>query len=267
MMAESIDEIIADLEEIIRDCITTNCRLGYFAALYNRVTMAVRDGIRGNQFDDNARMERLDTIFARRYIDAYRQYRSGGNPTKSWLKAFKAADNEGYIVLQHLFAGMNAHINLDLGIAAATVAPGAELPGLRDDFNRINAILASLTPTVEQQLNHTSWEMNLLTSLAPAIERKILGFGIAEARSMAWMLAQELSILPPTAQEAFISLRDQQACLLADAILTDDFVIQELRRSESDNVPDLIQLLCAGEFTTNPPLPTPGVPAPEMSGI
>ncbi|MDB5035734.1 MAG: hypothetical protein JWQ98_2975 [Chlorobi bacterium] len=267
MAAGTIDEIIAELESIIRECIIANSRLGYFAALYNRVTLAIRDAVGEKQFDDNERMARLDVVFAGRYIDAYRQYKSGGTPTKSWLKAFRAAEGDGYIVLQHLFAGMNAHINLDLGIAAATVAPGAELAGLRADFDRINDILASLTPTVEGQLGNTSWEMNLLTSLAPGVERSMLGFGMTEARSVAWMLARELSALPQAAQQAHIALRDEEASLLADAILLDDFIVQELRRSENNTVADTIQLLCAGEFRTSPPLPAPGVPAPESGGI
>jgi hypothetical protein len=43
---------------------------------------------------------------------------------------------------------MNAHINLDLGIAAAQVAPGPALPALHTDFLCINAILASVVATV-----------------------------------------------------------------------------------------------------------------------
>ncbi|MEO6047240.1 MAG: DUF5995 family protein [Candidatus Kapaibacterium sp.] len=111
MAAETIDQIIDELESIIRNCIISNSRLGYFAALYNRVTMAIRDAVQGELFDNNERMARLDVVFANRYLDAYRHYTSGGNPTKSWLKAFRAAEGDGYIVLQHLFAGMNAHIN------------------------------------------------------------------------------------------------------------------------------------------------------------
>ena len=53
--------------------------------------------------------------------------------------------------------GMNAHINLDLGIAAATVAPTpAELEALHADFNRINDVLARLVRIVEDAALHRS---------------------------------------------------------------------------------------------------------------
>ncbi|MEO5930500.1 MAG: hypothetical protein ABIR47_11255 [Candidatus Kapaibacterium sp.] len=81
------------------------------------------------------------------------------------------------------------------------------------------------------------------------------------------MLASELSLLPQAAWEAHIALRDEEASLLADAILIDDFIVQELRRNENSMVADNIHLLCAGEFRIIPPLSAPGVPAPESGGI
>lgn len=45
------------------------------------------------------------------------------------------------LILQHLLLGINAHINLDLGIAAAQTSPGDDLPDLRNDFVEINRVL------------------------------------------------------------------------------------------------------------------------------
>ena len=70
-LPRTIDEVIIRLDEIIEDAITEESRLGYFAALYNRVTIAIREGIRDDAFDDNQSMERLDIAFANRYIEAY----------------------------------------------------------------------------------------------------------------------------------------------------------------------------------------------------
>ena len=68
-------------------------------------------------------MERLDAIFAARYLEAVQQLWSGSVPSRSWRVAFDAATQPGPIVLQHLLLGMNAHINLDLSIAAARTSP------------------------------------------------------------------------------------------------------------------------------------------------
>src|SRR3954468_24393664 len=95
-----IDGVIEPLGASVDDCIARQDRLGYFAALYNRVTVAVKDGIARGEFDDGARMERLDVIFPSRYIAAYDAYRSGELPSTAWFKAFNAAQNGGNIVLQ-----------------------------------------------------------------------------------------------------------------------------------------------------------------------
>ena len=86
--------MIGRLDAIINGCIATGDRLGYFPALYNRVTIAVRDAIRHGQFQNGPRMERLDVTFANRYITAYDEYRDGQRPTSAWLQAFEAAKSD-----------------------------------------------------------------------------------------------------------------------------------------------------------------------------
>ena len=100
--------------------------MGYFPALYRKVTVEVKRGIEERVFDDGPRMERLDVVFAKRYLDAFDAYMEGGAPTRAWVLAFETTGQWWPIVLQHLLLGMNAHINLDLGIAAARVSPGSQ---------------------------------------------------------------------------------------------------------------------------------------------
>ena len=85
-LPQSIDEVIDRLDGIVRESARIGSRSGYFAALYNRVTMAVRDGVRAGAFDDNARMERLDVIFANRYLEAWDAWQAGEAATAwpSW---------------------------------------------------------------------------------------------------------------------------------------------------------------------------------------
>lgn len=45
-------------------------RAGYFAVLYRKVTAKVKEGIAAGFFDDPGPMERLDVLFADRYLDA-----------------------------------------------------------------------------------------------------------------------------------------------------------------------------------------------------
>lgn len=260
--ARTIDEVIARLEAIIEDSIARGDRLGYFAALYNRVTEAVKAAIANGEFQDGQRMERLDVIFASRYLAAYDQFRAGEVPSRSWLKAFTAAASDRHIVLQHLLIGMNAHIGLDLGVAAARVAPGAELAGLRADFDHINTILAALTPVVEAEIDAVSPRFDELSKLTPALDLKLVGFGMDEARVAAWGFAQALAPLPLEQQAPLMARRDDEVSLLGDVIVADGLIVDLIRAKESKDVPAIIRDLAQGEFTVSVPVSAVVPPAP-----
>src|SRR5687768_8089018 len=99
------------------------------------MTVAVRDAIRAGKFQDAARMEALDIAFANRYLATREQYFAGELHGQSWLQAYAAATSDRYTVLQHLLIGINPHIMIDLGVAAARTCPGDTLAGLQQDFN------------------------------------------------------------------------------------------------------------------------------------
>ncbi len=214
MAAENIDQVIEQLDEIIEVARVEESRLGYFAALYRRVTNQVKRGIEDDFFEDGARMERLDVVFANRYLDALAQYRQGMETTDSWAVAFAASLRWWPIVLQHLLIGMNAHINLDLGIAAARTAPGEALPGLKNDFDKINEILGSLVDEVERELARVWPLLRLLDKVAGRMDEKIIGFSMDRARDDAWAVAQSLAWLDQAAQVERIAELDGQVARL-----------------------------------------------------
>ncbi|MDB5278402.1 MAG: hypothetical protein JWR61_3357, partial [Ferruginibacter sp.] len=74
MPVTTIAEVIDQLTNIVAKAAAENNRAGYFAALYKKVTIAVYDKIKAGYFDDNDRMERLDVVFASRYLDAFQEY-------------------------------------------------------------------------------------------------------------------------------------------------------------------------------------------------
>jgi hypothetical protein len=154
--ARTIDEVIDQLDEVIARSMREQNRLGYFAALYRKVTAKVKEGIAEGRFDNGPRMEQFDVTFANRYLTALGQFQRGEQPSLCWLASFRAAASWRPIILQQLLLGMNAHINFDLGIAAAEVAPGEELPSLEHDFNEINIILAGLVANVMSEIDEVS---------------------------------------------------------------------------------------------------------------
>ncbi len=204
----TIDDILAQLELIIADSKKTNCRLGYFAALYYKVTASVKDGIAKGRFQDGGRMEQLDIIFASRYLDALAAWRAGQALTESWRLAFDASKQSNLLVLQHLLLGMSAHINLDLGIAAVEVA-GSSLEDLHNDFDEINTIISALTYQVLNDIDRISPLLSLLGLHAGDSTSILIQFSIDNARDGAWCFAEDLAARKGADYDACIVKRDQ----------------------------------------------------------
>ncbi len=190
MLANTIDAVIEQLTSIIVQAEATNNRAGYFAALYKKVTVAVAEKIKQGYFDDNARMEQLDVVFANRYLQAHQNYLLQQPCSASWQLAFDTCKNWRPMVMHHLLTGMNAHIGLDLGIAAATVAPGAAIESLHNDFNKINTILCDMITEVKASL-FSMWPLSKLISKLnmSKLENDIAGFSMTIARDAAWQVA------------------------------------------------------------------------------
>lgn len=251
----TIDDVLSTLENIINDSIQSNNPLGYFAALYHRVTQKVKEGIQEEYFDDNIRMEKLDVIFATRYIDAYYAYQQGASTTKSWNLAFLLSTQYWPIVLQHLLIGMNAHISLDLGIAAAEISRGKQLESLHDDFNRINTILSSLVDEVENNLA-TIWPFfRKILKWTRQADNIIADFSMELARDGAWRFAKKLSTLQDDEWKNAIMQRDEKVARKASIITTHGFftklLLRMIRLSERGSVADKIKVLQHTEAPQN----------------
>ncbi|WP_372755965.1 DUF5995 family protein [Mariniflexile sp.] len=248
MEAKTIDEVIVLLEEIIQTSKIEESTLGYFAALYQRVTIAVKEKLYQNYFDDDVRMEQLDVIFANRYLVAYSNYKQGIKNTKSWDIAFKLAQNNELIVLQHLVLGMNAHINLDLGIAATQVSHSSEMTQLQSDFNKINELLASLVDEIKSDLSLVWRPLVWILKRVKKVDNFVINFSMGIARDGAWKFANELAFeTDKPNQDQVILLRDDKIAELAEQILCkgalEKFLFKIIRFTESGSVSKKIDLL------------------------
>jgi len=105
MAVQTIDEVVSALDIIVQQSYDNASRLGYFAALYRRVTCAVRQGIAGGSFQNGPLMEQLDVVFASRYLDALATFQAGGTATRSWMLAFQGCNEADLLILQQLLAG------------------------------------------------------------------------------------------------------------------------------------------------------------------
>jgi len=215
----SIDEILGEMDGIIKWTIETGNRAGYFAALYRKVTLAVKKGIMESAFLDGPRMERLAVLFSARYLEAFRDYYQGKPVSESWKAAFDSAKSWRPIVFQQLLLGMNAHINLDLGIAAALAAPGDALEGLKGDFHRISEILIRTMEEVQNSLAKIWWCFNMINRGTLKTGEALARFSMIKARNQAWETAIRLAYLNETRREEEIRRIDKTAAALSKGIL------------------------------------------------
>lgn len=211
--ATSLDDVVATIDSVIDWSIENASRLGYFAALYKRITVAVRAAVAHGAFDDGPRMERLDVAFANRYFDALNgQFHPDRfpRPTRSWQVTFDAAGREDPIILQHMLAGVSAHICLDLGVAAHAVTPPGRLPELRADFNRIKAVLASQVDGVVADLNELSPALADVYAVLMDHQIVLINEAVRTFRDDAWRFATLLANQPAFTRPLTLRVRDHR---------------------------------------------------------
>lgn len=212
--ATSIKEVLSRLDAIIVDSKLTNSRLGYFAALYHKVTLKVQEDIENRLFENPERLELLDVLFANRYLYAVHEWKIDKNSkevSKSWKIAFESSTDSSILVLQHLLLGMNAHINYDLGIAVKVANDnGCTIDELRRDYNSINNILAALTYSVVNKLNIVSPLLSLIGLTGNQSNSMLVQFSLGNARDGAWCFATDLISKEASESETFVANRDNE---------------------------------------------------------
>lgn len=190
---ETIDDAIAVMDHEVDRCLDTGDAGGYFAVVYRAVTARVRDGILAGEFADGQRMEEFDVLFARRYLDAREQWRAGGEVPESWSLAFETGASKRCMVMQHLLLGVNAHINFDLGVAAAAAAPPGEVRALKADFDAINDVLEGLVDRMQESIAAVSPWARYVDRAGMRFDEAMVNFSLRQARDEAWDFAETFS--------------------------------------------------------------------------
>lgn len=247
MPSKTIDEVISTLDGIIeKECGNNSC-MAYFPILYRKVTIRIKEGILNNEFENNQRMEKLDVLFANRYIDAYECADLNKPYTNSWKNAFDSAKSGNFLIMQHLLLGINAHINLDLGIAVAeTVGDDGELMDFENDFNKINEILGSMIAGVKSKLISVSPLFGLLDKFGKGRDDKLVSFSINIARDGAWLFANQYHISPNKKEELYN--RDVIIALLAEKLIHQKswllrYLVKTIYFFEKKNVAEVVVVL------------------------
>lgn len=247
MRAENYQDVLRILDDVLAKAKRDNDRIGYFAALYKRVTIRIHESIERGEFDDNELMERMITTFANRYLEALVCFRENRPATGPWMLTLTSTRAWPPTLLQHLLLAMNAHINFDLGIAAATVCSGDELASFRGDFDKINAILGSLMDAVIKEFGQMWPIIMTLHRLVGGKETIFLNLDMAIAREHAWKVAHGLAALDDATRESTISKLDGDVTLLgrmvAFPLFPINYVMLFFRLTERRRVSEVIDIL------------------------
>lgn len=189
----TINDVLKKLDDIIQRSKDNESRIGYFAVLYRMVTQRVAHGIEKGEFNDNPRMEKLDVIFAKRYIDAFHGWNNKEKITHSWQVAFDAAENRSIIVLQQILLGISAHINLDLGLSTMLkMEEKRPFEVIVIDFDEINNVLAGFVDKFKEKLIETPPLVKWACKIGKGKENLLATFSIDIERSGAWYFASKL---------------------------------------------------------------------------
>ena len=245
--ANSISEVITCLDEVVQCSKMENSRMGYFAALYRAMTIAVQKGIAANKFEDPARMEKLDTIFANRYLNAWNCHRNQQACSLSWRTVFEASANNKLIVLQHLLLGINTHINLDLAIAAVETCRGYDIFLLQKDFEKINGIIGVLTEQAYNCLCRLWFPLRFLGKISGNPQDAVVSFSITKAREASWANAVALFHLQEEAYNRYVQVIDEGVARLAYKIISPGLylncLLTPVRYMENKNVSKNLEVL------------------------
>ncbi|OBF29872.1 DUF5995 family protein [Mycobacterium sp. ACS4331] len=247
MQANDIDDVLDILAAIVADTKRRRDPLGYFAALYRQVTLRVRDEIALGIFEDGPRMSRFDAKFANAYFTAYDRFRRRQPTSRSWQFAFEQARADETIILQDLLLGINAHVNLDLGVVTGSAFSPAALPGFRTDFDEINDVLASVIPLARKAVEEFSPSLAELTAVGGPDLALALNYSVDLARDEAWRAATLVSTVPSAVRPLLIDGLDNRTKLLGRVVATPPepigTVVRRIRRAESTDVTGIITAL------------------------
>jgi hypothetical protein len=215
-------QIMQDLDKML----LSNDGLKCFNLLYLRVTQAVYEKPPSGGWGDQKWLTLLDITFAQLYFDALAY--SCIDPTqvpRAWMALFEFRDNPGIQRVQFALAGINAHINHDLPLAAVQTGKDLHIPPDRNsreynDFENVNGLLSEVMP---QTLNVLA--TGILGELAQdtgTIGRLLAMWSVKTARDTAWTNAELLWELQdrPSLSDDFMMVLDRMTGMAGRGLLT-----------------------------------------------
>ncbi len=195
-----------------------------FNELYLAVTLAVRDELAGETFEDGEFLAALDVAFAALYFAAVDDDLAGRRPPRCWEPLFEARRHPRVAAIQFALSGMNAHINHDLAVALVEVhrargeSPRRETPQHRD-YLRVNDLLERVEDRVKRRFLRGIGA--IADEALGRLDDVIAMWKIERARDAAWLHAEMLWRLrrQPALRDAYLLTLDRSVGLSGRGLL------------------------------------------------
>ena len=220
--ATSVSEVVHRMEDIQAYIESHEPRgqhdgIACFNYMYLAITRRIFDTLKNRRFVDNGFVAELDVTFANRYFDALRaSVVEPGAVPESWAALIKRRSDPHLTRLQFAAAGINAHVNFDLGVAVADTCAGL---GSKPDaghqhaaYQQINQIFAEEIQNLRQHFEG-GLERVLDRVFFQRVFNKIDDWTMVGIRDVAWEDAEHLWTLRQSGDEGseFIRHLDELA--------------------------------------------------------
>jgi hypothetical protein len=167
-------------------------------------------------------MDVLDVVFANLYLVAVDADAAGARVPRAWRPLFARRADTRVASIQFAVAGMNAHINHDLPLAVVATCEqvGVEPETIREDYLRINDLLAEVSREVRQSYLDEDL-VRLGQDVTPVLDL-VGNWSIEKARDAAWVNAGVLWRLRdlPFLLDSFAGTLGSSAGLATGTLLT-----------------------------------------------
>ena len=205
--------------------------LSCYALMTENMLQAVDDGV----FHDGIWVERLVRRFAEYYFAGVQAYeRDHAATPAAWRAAHDATKRTETMTLQHLFLGINAHINYDLALTLVDLLekdwptlPQPEKRRRYEDYCRVNDVIGETIDAVQKQVvERFTPSLVIVDTLFLHGDEWLLSRLVAHWREEVWVNAESLLALPASGEKRanVVGLIEAMALERADAILLRDGV-------------------------------------------
>lgn len=239
-------EALESLKALVAQYSETRDRKGYFAAFLSRCVLRVRDAVAAGEFAQGSRVERVCTNAVQRYLESSAIFQQGGRPISSWDYCLQSSRDTWLVVAQHILLGLNAHMNLDVGVAVASACPPEELAEFRADFDQMCNTKRIILEEVWTELGQLWPAFGTAAPVLRGAGPTLIRFRLPRAQEQAWCLAEELSGLNAAARGPVLDRYNQTTRQLAEVIRHPGVLnipLMSVRLIERGDIAETIELI------------------------